>query len=662
MNKGAITILALSALLPSATNPRKRFDEAALQELALSIKHDGLLSPIIVRSLDVHKQADRKRGQKYEIVAGERRYRAAKIAEVAEVPCIIRELSDDDVLRIQVIENLQRENVHPMEEAQGFKALLDHGVMDAKAIAAATGKPEAYIYGRLKLCELQPLPQKALEEELIGIGHALLLAKLDPKDQAEALGWCGIEVRGEDLSIGWNGITKIPALRQRIEREITRDMTRATWDLSDQVTPEAVGPCTTCIHRTSNNGILFPELGNIDRCTNRTCWNLKLDAVLEQRKTELAASGSLVQITESWMNKTPGVLDRNSYRVATNTVSSAASDTDLRFSALGEWITTLEQSEDGGIALAPRTFNTAVEYARQTIQEAGDDDDEWIAEQMADIDAGLAKTPREIENEGDIYVESETGAEWPRINDDPSEFRILAGQLPEGAVQALMVDGPDRGRLVPVIITNQSAAAKAGVAGEEAAASVSEAEAAERRARKEQLRQQRAEKLARRRIFDAVCKALAFEDHREADHGASAFVSANVSWLIPLAFARLVRCNGYNNFAGQDPENLRHPGKDQVWRALRLDHSGPDDGHGDQRIFEKPYSKSLEGLFVAMTWDEIAVGERNPQNDPGLALFKFAEVLEIDVEGIRKQAEFDTLSKKQQQERLKEQELVGAAS
>lgn len=536
---GAITLLAVAALSPSPTNPRKRFDEAALQELATSIKHDGLLSPIIVRHLEVG----------YEIVAGERRYRAATIAEVVEVPCIVRDLSDDDVLRIQVIENLQREDVHPLEEAEGFKALLDRGLYDAKGIADATGKSEAYVHARLRLSELTELPRLALEQELIGIGHALLIARCKPDEQVPALRLANVETTGDQLRVGWNGATKLPELRRAIENSFTRHMSNATWDLDDSVAEGTEGPCTTCRFRTANNGNLFPELEGEDRCTNRLCWELKREGVFQRKKAQLEAKGPVVLVSESHGKSiVEGAVSKDDYKSITLT-------------------------------------------------------------------------------DGDFDPEN------------PPE------SLPEGTVMALVADGLDRGKIVPVVL-NPKAAAK--VLGGDEGAKASEQETESRRARKEQLRMQRTEKLARKRVFDTVRSALAAMSEEEA----LSFASANAAKLIPAAFAKISRMSGQSIYDSQDGVDYKHPGRSLVWDQLPLPKYYGDEG--EEKVFAQPFAKCLEGFFVAATYDEICVGEAKPEKHRAVALFAFAVLLRIDIAGIRKQAEFDTLSKKQQAERLKE--------
>jgi ParB family chromosome partitioning protein len=175
--------IPIKELVESSTNPRKSFDEAALVELAESIRAKGVLSPLLVR----------ENGGKYEIITGARRFRTAQSAGLERVPArLALDLTDDEVLEIQIIENVVRSDVHPFEEAQGFRALLDRetGAYTIEKIAAKTGKAASYIAKRIKLLDLIPTVAAAFTAKHIGIEHALLLAKLSANSQEKALAHC----------------------------------------------------------------------------------------------------------------------------------------------------------------------------------------------------------------------------------------------------------------------------------------------------------------------------------------------------------------------------------------------------------------------------------------------------------------------------------------
>lgn len=174
--------IRLEELAPSPTNPRKTFDDAKLEELARSIASVGVLEPLIVRA---HQNGE---GVRYEIVAGERRFRAATLAQIETVPCMVRELDDVQVLEIQAIENLQRDDVHPLEEAEGYAALMKAAGYDVDEIAAKIGRSGRYVYDRIKLLQLIPAVRKVFVDGEITAGHAILLARLSKADQKRALG------------------------------------------------------------------------------------------------------------------------------------------------------------------------------------------------------------------------------------------------------------------------------------------------------------------------------------------------------------------------------------------------------------------------------------------------------------------------------------------
>jgi len=170
--------LPVTCLVESANNPRKRFDEKSLEELAASFKAQGILAPLLVRELDESN---------YEVVAGARRLRAARIAELESVPVRVVQLTDAEATEARVVENLQREDIHPLEEALGFKSLLELGEpYNISHLAARAGKSEAYIYGRIRLADLIPPVAEAFLKDRIAVGHALLIAKLPASQQQEA--------------------------------------------------------------------------------------------------------------------------------------------------------------------------------------------------------------------------------------------------------------------------------------------------------------------------------------------------------------------------------------------------------------------------------------------------------------------------------------------
>jgi ParB family chromosome partitioning protein len=299
--------LPLAVLTESKTNPRRIFDDVALRELAESIRSQGILSPLLVRPLTERS---------FEIVAGARRYRAAQLAEAETVPARIVNLTDAEALEAQLIENLQRRDVHPLEEAQGFRALLnlDEPKYSIEQIAAKTGKSPAYCAQRVKLTELTATVTEAFAKDEIGVGHALLLAKLQPAEQEQALSACFRE--------DWNGgqgkakriLLPVRHLHQWIEQNILLILKDAPFSKTDPNVNSAAGACVDCPKRTGGNALLFADIAE-DACTDPACYQSKLDGFVAQT---IAAKPKLVQISSAF-GPTPATdsgsaaLPRNKY-------------------------------------------------------------------------------------------------------------------------------------------------------------------------------------------------------------------------------------------------------------------------------------------------------------------------------------------------------------
>lgn len=166
--------LGLELLQPGKYQPRKHFDDAVLNELADSIKVQGVIQPLIVRKLELNQ---------YEIIAGERRWRAAKIAGLKEVPVIIRNIEDSVALAFSLIENIQRENLNPIEEAIAFSKFRDEFSMTHDEIANMVGRSRVAVTNMLRLLSLESRVMQMLGERKIDMGHARALLTLDPEQQ-----------------------------------------------------------------------------------------------------------------------------------------------------------------------------------------------------------------------------------------------------------------------------------------------------------------------------------------------------------------------------------------------------------------------------------------------------------------------------------------------
>jgi ParB/RepB/Spo0J family partition protein len=211
----------------------------------------------------------------YEIVCGERRFRAAKAAGLETIPAIVRELDDETAYQAQIIENLQREDLGPMEEAESYGHLARAGVAVID-IASKVGKAGAYVAHRLQLLKLIDRGQKALRKGNLPLGHAMEIAKLAEDEQADALEQC-LEYSDMDLA----------ELKDYIQRTFRLDLSKAPFDLkSKSMSPEA-GPCVDCGKRTGANALLFNDVKAGDHCLDAKCYGVKVQTIIHVRVEEL---------------------------------------------------------------------------------------------------------------------------------------------------------------------------------------------------------------------------------------------------------------------------------------------------------------------------------------------------------------------------------------
>jgi ParB family chromosome partitioning protein len=159
----------LDRIVPNPRQPRLQMEQGPLEELAQSIRANGIIQPILVR----------RSGERYEIIAGERRWRAAQIAGLLRVPVVVREIADNQLLQVALIENIQRENLNPIDEATAYRRLLDECAMTQEALADAVGKDRASIANHLRLLRLPPDVQRQVSGGALSMGHARALVGLE---------------------------------------------------------------------------------------------------------------------------------------------------------------------------------------------------------------------------------------------------------------------------------------------------------------------------------------------------------------------------------------------------------------------------------------------------------------------------------------------------
>ncbi len=242
--RDATGTLPVGAIRPGKYQPRTRMNEQALNELAASIKAQGLMQPLLVRPIA---------RDSYELIAGERRWRAAKIAGLAEVPVLIREVPDNAALAMALVENIQRENLNPIEEAAGLQRLLDEFRMTHEQAADAIGRSRSATTNLLRLLKLAKPVQGMVMDGALDMGHARALLALDGARQIEAanrIAARGLSVReAETLAAR---LLRGPAARRRPRSD--RDLARLEEEVSErlgttvQIRPGRKGSGTLVIH------------------------------------------------------------------------------------------------------------------------------------------------------------------------------------------------------------------------------------------------------------------------------------------------------------------------------------------------------------------------------------------------------------------------------
>ncbi|MGZ5031560.1 MAG: ParB/RepB/Spo0J family partition protein [Usitatibacter sp.] len=250
-DEDALAQLAVSSLRPGKYQPRTRMDETSLAELADSIRSRGVIQPIVVRPVGTSQ---------YEILAGERRWRAARIAGLDHVPAIVREVPDEAALGIGLIENIQREDLNPLEEANGLKRLIVEFKLTHEEVARAIGRSRTGVTNLLRLLELAPAVQEMLQDGKIDMGHARALLALSKSRQVEIAGQVaarGLSVR-ETERLVQKASTAPPASRAAAHR-LDADGRRLEDELA-----ESLGATVHLKPRGSGKGSVVIEYSSLD--------------------------------------------------------------------------------------------------------------------------------------------------------------------------------------------------------------------------------------------------------------------------------------------------------------------------------------------------------------------------------------------------------------
>lgn len=232
-----------------------------ITELAASIDKDGVMQSILLRP-------DPGKKDHYQVIFGHRRVLASRMANKTHIPAAIKVVADDEILELQVVENLQRRDVHPIEEAIAFKQLIDKKKYIVSEIAGRFAKSDEYVTQRLKLNDLLPELQKEFKLDKMLLGHALLLCRLTPDDQKKAKKWAEKQNFSNE---------SVSALREWIQKEIEHDLSKVKWDIHDKTLFPQAGACSACPKRSGAGNLLFTDMAKDNRCFDSKCFDVKAE-------------------------------------------------------------------------------------------------------------------------------------------------------------------------------------------------------------------------------------------------------------------------------------------------------------------------------------------------------------------------------------------------
>jgi ParB family chromosome partitioning protein len=250
MGDGKLQQIPVEFLQRGQYQPRRDFNADSLQELADSISSQGLIQPIVVRALDQGN---------YEIIAGERRWRAAQLAGVDEIPAIVREISDQATIAMALIENIQREDLNPVEESQALIRLQNEFNLTQQQVAEAVGKSRSAVTNLMRLASLQPLVQQQLERGDIELGHAKCLLALDGELQTQA----ARTVASEGLTVRQTEVLIKKLQAPDAEKKATASVNQDILNLQQQLS-EKLGAAVKIQHGAKGSGKLTIGYNSVD--------------------------------------------------------------------------------------------------------------------------------------------------------------------------------------------------------------------------------------------------------------------------------------------------------------------------------------------------------------------------------------------------------------
>lgn len=243
VNERPDSYVKITKVEPNREQPRKNFDEDALLELSESIKQFGLLQPILVQDRDTY----------YEIIAGERRWRAAKLAGLKEVPVIIKKYTEQEIVEISLIENIQREDLNPIEEAQAFRRLLTEFNLKQDEVAERVSKSRTAVTNSMRLLKLSDEVQQMVISEMISTGHARALLSIEDKDQQYILAQKIFDERLSVREVEKLVKSLIKPAKDKKEKEKPKDLSFIYQDMENKL-KESLGTKVSIVSKGSGSG------------------------------------------------------------------------------------------------------------------------------------------------------------------------------------------------------------------------------------------------------------------------------------------------------------------------------------------------------------------------------------------------------------------------
>lgn len=377
---GSLQMILLSSIELLPGNPRQAGDPKKFAELVSSIKQTGVLQPILVRKIKPETSSKAK----FQLIAGERRVRASEKLGLKEIPAQIKTMTEAEALSARIVENLQREDIHPLDEAEGFLRFKEEMKLDIRGIANRVGKDARYVARRLALTNLIAEAKEDFRKERLTLGHALELSRLAPEIQAEALAAC-YESKPVPKKQG-EGYTYKPDktrpaksvqyLQGWLSQNVHLNLQNAPFKLDDSRLREDGLTCLNCPQRSGHNKLLFADIKSSDTCLNPLCFQGKLQKLIQLTQANIAEKqGKPAKLISSYYGARASeekVLGKDKYQLLQNKADRcefAEQAVVMDGSDIGKakWICAEASCKDhlGKVRKATRTYSSNGSHATQ---------------------------------------------------------------------------------------------------------------------------------------------------------------------------------------------------------------------------------------------------------------------------------------------------------